>query len=182
MAKVDPIRDLNLVKDILNHLRTTNMRNYIMFSMGIHTGLRISDILTLRIGDVLNGDRIMIKEKKTQKSREFTLNKRLQKDIKEYAAGKYNAEYLMKSRSGFNHPISRNQAYQLIQDIGKEFRIECVGTHTLRKTFAYHYYMKTKDIAELQTILNHTNQADTLMYIGILQEKINKNTSDFDMF
>lgn len=41
--------------------------------------------------------------------------------------------------------------------------------------------MKTKDIAELQTILNHANQADTLMCICILQEKINKNTSDFDL-
>ncbi|PKM50369.1 MAG: site-specific integrase [Firmicutes bacterium HGW-Firmicutes-7] len=182
MAKVDPIRDLNLLKDILNNLRETNMRNYIMFSMGVHTGLRISDILTFKIGDVLNRDKVIIKEKKTQKPKEFSLNKRLQKDIKEYAAGKYNAEYLIKSRTGFNSPITRNQAYQIIQNVSKEFKIENVGTHTLRKTFAYHYYMKTKDIAELQTILNHANQADTLMYIGILQEKINKNTSDFDLF
>lgn len=45
-----------------------------------------------------------------------------------------------------------------------------VGTHTLRKTFGYHYYKKTKDIAMLQEIFRHSSPEITLRYIGITQE------------
>jgi len=47
---------------------------------------------------------------------------------------------------------------------------ENVGTHTLRKTFGYHFYKQTKDVAMLQNILNHSVQNITLRYIGITQD------------
>jgi len=49
---------------------------------------------------------------------------------------------------------------------------ENVGTHTLRKTFGYHFYKQTKDVAMLQNILNHSVQNITLRYIGITQDMI----------
>ncbi|BDP82253.1 hypothetical protein EfmAA290_29290 (plasmid) [Enterococcus faecium] len=44
-----------------------------------------------------------------------------------------------------------------------------IGTHTLRKTFGYHYYKKTRDIATLMFIFNHSSQAITKRYIGITE-------------
>jgi len=43
----------------------------------------------------------------------------------------------------------------------------------MRKTFGYHYYKKTKDVALLMDLFNHSSQSVTLRYIGINQEVIN---------
>ncbi|MCJ2173246.1 hypothetical protein C7M22_00288 [Bacillus velezensis] len=45
--------------------------------------------------------------------------------------------------------------------------LDNIGTHTLRKTFGYHFYRQTKDVAMLQEIFNHSDQRTTLRYIGI---------------
>jgi integrase len=42
-----------------------------------------------------------------------------------------------------------------------------IGTHTLRKTFGYHFYQRTKDVAMLQQIFGHSASSITLRYIGI---------------
>jgi len=47
----------------------------------------------------------------------------------------------------------------------------------MRKTFAYHYYKKTKDIALLMNLFNHSSQSVTLRYIGINQDVINDSIS-----
>ena len=57
-----------------------------------------------------------------------------------------------------------------------------MGTHTLRKTFGYHYYKKFKDIAMLQKIFNHSNPAITLNYIGIEQDKIDESYKNFILY
>ena len=44
----------------------------------------------------------------------------------------------------------------------------------MRKTFGYHYYKKTKDIALLQNIFNHSSSAITLRYIGITDDLLDK--------
>ena len=52
------------------------------------------------------------------------------------------------------------------------FGVPNLGTHSLRKTFGYHYYQKTNDIAILQDIFNHSDPAITLRYIGINEDTI----------
>lgn len=52
MNYVEPIRDPDKVKDIAAYLKKYSPRNYIMFMLGIYTGLRISDILPLKVRDV----------------------------------------------------------------------------------------------------------------------------------
>jgi len=81
-------------------------------------------------------------------------------------------EYLIaNSKTGID-PISRQHAYKIIRDTCNGFGIENVGTHSLRKTFGYNYYNKTKNIAVLQNIFNHSEPSITLRYIGINQDTI----------
>lgn len=47
-----------------------------------------------------------------------------------------------------------------------------IGTHTMRKTFGYHYYKRIKDIATLQQIFNHSVPSITKRYIGITQDEL----------
>ena len=86
-------------------------------------------------------------------------------------------DWLFPSRNGKN-PITRQRAYQILSNAGKRFGLEAIGTHTLRKTFGYHFYQQTKDIATLKEILNHSDISVTFRYIGITQdikdEKIRK--------
>jgi integrase len=54
-----------------------------------------------------------------------------------------------------------------------------IGTHTLRKTFGYHFYQQTKDVAMLQEIFNHSSPAITLKYIGVNQDSMDRAMTKF---
>lgn len=58
--------------------------------------------------------------------------------------------------------------------------MEEIGTHTLRKTFGYHFYKKTKDVAMLQDIFNHSAPVVTKRYIGITQDEIDEAIDKFN--
>ena len=83
---------------------------------------------------------------------------------------------------GDQKPITRTQAYRVLREAGKAFGIDALGTHTMRKTFGYHYYKKTHDVVTLMRIFNHTSQAVTLHYIGIEEEEIRQSLDDFYLF
>ena len=52
MNYVEPIRDKDDIQAMKDYLREWNERNYMMFLLGINSGLRISDIINLRVKDV----------------------------------------------------------------------------------------------------------------------------------
>lgn len=173
MNLVQPIRDKDLLKEIKQWLKNKNERNYILFLLGIHTGFRISDILRLRVRDVQGWD-IFIREKKTNKIKIVKMPSELKKAIRAFIKDKHNNEFLIKSRIGKNKPLTRGMAYVILQEIADEFDLERIGTHSLRKTYGYHHYKTFNDIAATQKMLNHTDQKETMRYIGIEQEDLNE--------
>lgn len=182
MNYVEPIREPEKVEDISNYLRKYSERNYIMFQIGIYSGLRISDILRLRVRDVKNKDTICIREQKTGKQKIFPIAPHLKKEIKKYIEGKELSEYLIKSRAGYNKALGRKQAYNILSEAGRAVGLYNLGTHTLRKTFGYHFYIQYKDVVALQEIFNHAAPEITLRYIGIKQSHINKMMKNFKIY
>jgi len=182
MNFVQPIRDKETVQDIAEYLKFKNERNYIMWMMGIYSGLRISDILRLRVRDVANKRYINLREKKTGKQKMFEINPLLSRALNNYCKGRPTNEFLIKSRERDNQPITRDMAYKILKDAARQFGLENMGTHSMRKTFGYHFYKQTNDIVTLMKILNHSNQAATLRYIGIEQEGINEALKRFVIF
>ena len=73
MNTVEPIRDIDTVWDIADYLGETSERNRMMFLFGIYVGIRISDILKLKVRDVRDKTHIYIREKKTKKEKRFPL-------------------------------------------------------------------------------------------------------------
>ena len=179
---VQPIRNTKTIREIINHLKKADdKRNLLLFVMGVYTGLRISDMLKLRIGDVKNKKNIKIKEKKTNNIRIIQLHSELYKELYEYTYEKDPDDYLFKSRQGYNNAISRTQAYRILKNIEEKFRLDNLGTHSLRKTFGYQMYNASKkDIVKVQKALGHTNINVTLRYIGIEQESINDTMLKLD--
>ncbi len=92
---------------------------------------------------------------------------------------KKDEEYLIKSHKGKNQPISRVQAYRVLQDAAKELGLSEVGTHTMRKTFGYWHYQKFHDIALLQDMFNHSSPSITLRYIGMNDDMKDQAMKDF---
>lgn len=175
--RVEPIKNKEKIRKIINDLKRKNKkRELILLLLGIYTGLRISDILELKVINVKSKNLLSVKETKTGKNKKIELHQELINELKEYCKDKPKDEYLIKSREGINKPISRVQAYRIIKALGKKYRIESnLGCHSLRKTYGYHMY-KENDISIVQGALNHSSQANTIRYIGVEEEEINKAT------
>ena len=180
MEFVQPIRDIDKIEAMKKILKSTHLRDYCLFTIGINSALRISDLLKLNIGDVVDEnmkpvDKISLREQKTQKLKEFPLGKTSVKALKEYLATSENCkpeDSLFPSRKG-GVPMTRVQAYRIIRDAARAVGItERIGSHTLRKTFGYHAYRQGSDITLVQKLLNHSSPGDTLAYIGITQDDL----------
>lgn len=173
MNTVQPIRDMDTVLDIARYLKNKNKRDYVMFMTGIYSGLRVSDFRCFRVKTVRGKDHISIREKKTGKEKRFLINRNLQKIFEEYTKGKDDLQYLFENPRT-HKPITRQQAWNIIKDAGRQFGIEDLGTHTMRKTFGYHMYQATKDAAMLMKLFNHSDVHITLRYIGVEQDQTDK--------
>ena len=177
MNKVEPIRDSEKIEEMKKILKQKNYRDYLLFVVGINTGFRISDILSLKIKDVKNKRHIKVKEKKTGKTKKALINDKLKNDIEEYIFHKNEEEYLFKSRE--KSKITRSRAYQIIRNAAEEVGLKNIGTHSLRKSFGYHHYQINKDVALLQNLFNHSSPSVTLDYIGINQDLMDKSIENF---
>lgn len=181
MATVQPIRDISTLQRFKDELMVSSYRNYIMALIGLNTGLRIGDIVNLQVKDVRN-THIQLKEQKTKKGKRFTIE-HIKPEIDIYIQGMEDTDYLFESRQvnskGEKVGITTTQAYRALKQVANKLNIKEFGTHTLRKTFGYHYYKRTKDIAKLMDIFNHSSQAITKEYIGINQEEIDNSMEGF---
>ena len=174
MNSVEPIRDKEIIRSIGDYLKDKDPKYYVMFAIGIYSGLRISDILKLKVRDVRGKKNIKLREKKTGKEKKFLVHPQLIPILEEYCKNKESYEYLIPSPNRINKPISRIMAYKVLHKAGEQFGVSNLGTHSLRKTFGYHFYQQTHDIALLMKYFNHTNESITLRYIGILQDTMDK--------
>jgi len=177
MEVVQPIRDKNKIQEIKEYLKLFSYRDFLLFVAGINTGLRISDLLKLKVSDVKDKKHIKIKEQKTGKAKRILINDSLKEALKDYIKVLNNYDYLFQSQKGENRPLSRFQAYRIINEASKMVGInDQIGTHSLRKTFGFWHYQQFKDVALLQDIFNHSSPSVTLRYIGI-----NDDLKDFTM-
>lgn len=184
MNYVEPIRNKADISKIENFLSEDNQRNRLIFVFGINTGLRVSDILALNVGDVKDKQNIVIRERKTGKYKKIPLNNKLKKLIREYlndnSKNKLGTPLFLGDKGSRMH---RSVVYRFLNEAVTSLNLEvgAIGTHTMRKTFGYHHYKKFNDVALLQNILNHSSPSITLRYIGISQEEIDFSYSNFEL-
>jgi len=182
MEFVQPIRSRETIKEVKDILKRNGYRDYLLFVAGINTGLRISDLLQLKVSDVKDKDHVVIKEQKTGKTKRFLINGCFKQSLEGFIKPMADDEYLFQSRTGKNKPITRMQAYRIINDACRQVGIkDQIGTHTLRKSFGYHHYQQHKDLAVLQDIFNHSAPSITLKYIGINDDMKDKTMQDFEL-
>jgi integrase len=181
MNAVDPIRDIKKIQEIKEVLLKQSYRNYMIFFVGINTGLRVSDLLRLKVDDIRGKKHIVVKEQKTSKQKQFLINKVLRQELTDYMKNMDSNEYLFQSRIGENRPISRFQAYRILSEAGEKVGLERISCNSTRKTFGYHHYKKYKDVALLQKLFNHSAPHITMTYIGITQYIIDVSIENFSL-
>lgn len=168
--KVEPIRDVGIIQECIQYLEVRSQRDALLFSTGIYTGLRISDILKLRVRDIYNKNRLDVTQTKTSNIVHIPIHPKLKKKVKAYVEENNLQSYdlIFRSRKGLNKAITRQQAYNILNDMAKYIGLENIGTHTLRKTAGYHMYKSNKNnIGIVMQLLGHKDSASTLRYIGI---------------
>ena len=155
-------------------------RNLMMFDFGVSTGLRVSDIIKLKVSDV-KGD-FLIREKKTGKPSQAAITDELHEELNVYITEMHltDDDWLFPAvhcnKSGH---ISRSQAYRAIKHAGDSCGIPNLGSHTMRKTFGRMWYEQGMSLPMLQEIFNHSSQKVTLHYIGIDRADIKKTMRKF---
>lgn len=173
---VNPIKDLSILESAFNYLENKSTRDYMIVFLGVNTGLRISDLKELTIFDIdtSNKSYLIIRIKKTKETLQIPILAHVRKELDKYInmVKKNNRLYLFTSKK-FDKPLSNQYVYDMMKKIEIKFNLPPLGTHTLRKTFGYHFYLGTNgDIATLMEILGHEREIITLRYIGITQDRI----------
>ncbi|MBR1442701.1 MAG: tyrosine-type recombinase/integrase [Firmicutes bacterium] len=180
MKTTDPIKKKNDIRRMREYyLKKGEYRNFLLISFGLNTGLRMCDILSLRVEDIFDfqnrviRDYIQIKEKKTGKAICIRINAALKKDIRTYFRefGKVRGRFLFESNRG-NKAISRIQAYRIIKKAALMCKIQGrIGCHSLRKTFGYFAWKSGVQPVLLMNLFNHSSFEITKRYLGIGQEE-----------
>jgi len=143
--------------------------------VGINTGLRISDLLSLKHSHLTN-DKFSIIEKKTKKSRTITINENIKKSYE-----------IFKNRlNDFNENdflfISQKKSVYSVRSINRELKKMFkskdlnVSSHSLRKTYGYRVFENNnesdKSLILLSDIFNHSSTKITRIYLGIRDKEI----------
>lgn len=176
--------DPSQIAGTLTHL---SLRDRALFTLGVRSGFRISELLSLKIGDVWDGTKVRDAVRVSSQSLKGRRPSRcvaLHAEAKA-ALGEYLATIptpmpvqraLFHSRKG--GALDRKSAWRIlhsaflkagVQGVGRQ-----LGTHCMRKTFAARVYeLLGRDLVKTQRALGHVNLQSTAQYIPIDDEEIN---------
>ncbi|MBU3852193.1 MAG: tyrosine-type recombinase/integrase [Candidatus Paralactobacillus gallistercoris] len=199
LQNVAPLKDISQIERLMAELKNNSgkygLRNETIAIMGICTGMRISDLLSLRVHDIIDGNGNIVEEfrhidiktshtRHNNKAHTIFIIPECQQALAYYLKNRHSRSvWLFSTSSTSNHkhaPLSTNRYYHIIVNAGMRVGIKTIGTHTLRKTFGYWFYKSTGDIIYLQQLFNHSDIAITRRYIGLEEEKMKRLM--FDQF
>jgi len=178
MATTQPIRNKQQIRALAEYyLRKGQLRNQILVLLGLHTALRISDLLRLTWDDVYDfrnnrvRARIDIVEKKTRKAKSILLNGAVISALFMFAGRSAQKGRILIENINTKRAISRIQAYRLIRAASEALMFQSrVSCHSLRKTFGYHAWKSGVSPAIIMEIYNHSSLVATRRYLGVTQD------------
>ncbi|HLO46011.1 MAG TPA: tyrosine-type recombinase/integrase [Leadbetterella sp.] len=161
--------------------RDKEFKYCLLISIGVFTGLRISDILELRFKNFLDTEILTVTEKKTKKVRRIKLNSditeivsRLMKKMKVEDSN----QYVFLNRFG-TKPIDRSWANVNLKRIFKKYNINVEGnisSHMFRKTLGNRVLKlnnySDKAVILLMELFGHSSYAMTKKYLGIREREV----------
>jgi len=169
----------------INLTDTFSYRNKAMMELMYSTGLRVSELVNLKLQDIdLTGD-IVRTLGKGSKERIIPIGEFACDALKEYInkyrslmLKRYNNDYLFLNNHG--NKMTRQGFFKIIKQIAKEKDIDkTLSPHTLRHSFASHLLKYGADLRTIQELLGHSDISTTQIYTHITNEELRKNYKEF---
>ena len=162
-------------------------RDRAIYVLGTKSGFRITELLSLRLKDVIQYERIVDRLyvqrknlKKRLEGRSVILHSEAKRALEAWIAQLrelgYRSEdtFVFQSRKGANRPISRVHYYKILSQVFNRNGLSGkLGTHTMRKTFANKVYNKLNGaLVKTARALGHRNINSTVQYLSFREEEI----------
>lgn len=188
MEVVEALKDISQIEAMKKYLKEHSQRDYLLFVIGINTGLKITELLSMKFEEVLREDgtvkefySLPVKDEKFKQ--DVYLNTKVKEALLDYAQSidVKRENYVFQSNKTTNS-ITRQQAYRVIHSAAEAVGIVGkIGTNSMRKTFGFHAYKRGIAIALLQKHFHHATPSETLRYLGISKEEEFKTEIDVDL-
>lgn len=161
---------------IRTHLQAAgNLRDLALFNLALDSKLRASDLLRLRVSDVVSNGQVVsrttIRQGKTKRPVRFEITKRTQMSIEAWIKSKKfgGKQYLFPSRQRKSPHLSLRQYSRIVESWILSVGLDptTYGTHSMRRTKATLIYRQTKNLRAVQLLLGHSKLDSTVRYLGI---------------
>ena len=150
-------------------------RDMALFNLAIDSKLRGCDLVSLRVRDIVQGQRVasraMILQRKTQRPVQFELTEQTRTAVSAWLAkaNLQSEQFLFPSRLRASPHLSTQQYGRIVKSWVALIGLDAAeyGTHSMRRTKATLIYRRTKNVRAVQLLLGHTKLESTVRYLGI---------------
>ncbi len=181
-VKIPVVLNQKEIKSLLNPKHCPNLKHRVILSLLYSSGLRISELLKLRLEDVdFNAYRIHIINSKHGVTRYVILSKLMAKGLETYLAYYHSEKYLI---GGYEKakPYSASSVANVLRKTLKKAKInKHITIHSLRHSFAVHFLEQGGNILQLKEQLGHSSLQSTLVYLRVAQSIFKEIQSPLDV-
>lgn len=172
------------------------LRDQVLFSLAIDSCLRGSDLVRLRVGDVMQSgdirDKVRVQPSKTKTRRQTSIVFEPSRDTKKLLGRHIDGEDLLSTdflftslqrATGPETPISERAYLKLVKKWVSFAGLDPVlyGTHSIRRTRPAYLYRKTGNLRACQIMLGHKSLASTQLYLGVEEEETLALAREFEL-
>lgn len=151
---------------------TDNSKYKLMISLGYACGLRVSEVVNLKVADLDIDELVVhIKDSKGKKERISVLPNKLQNDLQNIIAGKTMNDFVFASNRGGKLTTTSLQK-MFRKSFGKTKINKPATFHSLRHSFATHLLENGTDVRYVQELLGHSNIRTTQLYTQVTNPKL----------
>ena len=145
-----------------------------MFNLAIDSKLRASDLVSLKVNDLLQGGQVlpraMVRQIKTHRSVSFELMEHTRQSVTQWinTSGLTYGDYLFPGRKKDTHITTRQYLRILkgwVTSIG--LPVMAYGPHSMRRTKPTLIYQRTHNLRAIQLLLGHAKLESTVRYLGV---------------
>ncbi|TAE43212.1 MAG: integrase [Cytophagales bacterium] len=175
LPKVISIKDIKKLFEV-----TENLKHNVMLKLCYGMGLRVSEIINLKIVDIdSNRMQVFIERAKGKKDRYANLPETILEQLRDYYRVYKPEKYLFEGQYGGQYSI--RSAQQVFKTAMKKAKInKDVGIHGLRHSFATHLLENGTDVRFIQELLGHNDIKTTLRYTHVSEKSLQKIKSPLD--
>lgn len=151
---------------------TDNSKYKLMISLGYACGLRVSEVVNLRVADLDIDELVVhIKGAKGKKDRMSVLPEKLQNDLRNTLAGKNSSELVFASNRGGK--LTTTSLQKMFRKSLRKAKINKLATfHSLRHSFATHLLENGTDVRYVQELLGHSSIRTTQIYTQVTNPRL----------